>query len=80
MSVLEYTIDPCIEYWIVIILNAFISIINFCTRYSFGWTITYGKEYERQKSFNDFSKGAQMVKVIKFGAYATLGPVRNDKN
>ena len=75
MSVLSHPLDPCIEYWTVLILNFIISLINICTRFVFRWTITFGNETDRLKSKNDFSKGAQMVKVIMFGAYSTLGAV-----
>ena len=80
MSILQHPIDPCIEYWTVRLLNFIISILNFFTNLTLGWTYSYGATSDRAASESDFSKGAQLVDIKYFAGYAFIEEVQLNKN
>lgn len=72
MTILKHPIDPCVEFFAVKIINFFISILDFFTGHFLGYTFCYGSNSERTQSDEDYSKGAQIVDVLKFGGFGLI--------
>ena len=62
MSIIDYKIDPCWEYFVVRILNFFICFVNFWTDLFLGWNFTFGSKV--RFSVNELCNGLNISHMI----------------